>query len=139
MTMRRRDGGQVTAFVVVLVGALLMCAGLVVDGGRMLSSSRDARDAAAGAARAGAQALDIGSFRDNDTTRLDPAAATARAHAFLAQAGYSGTVAVDADRVTVTVTTRVDMVILGAVGVGPRTITVTESAETIRTPTEAGP
>jgi Flp pilus assembly protein TadG len=139
MTTRRRDRGQVTAFVVVLVGALMVCAGLVVDGGRMLAASRDARDAAAGAARAGAQALDVGSFRDNNTTRLDPTAATARADTFLAQAGYSGTVAVAADRVTVTITTRVSMVILGAVGVGPRTITVTESAATIRTPQEEGP
>jgi Flp pilus assembly protein TadG len=139
VTAARQDRGQVTAFVVVLVGALLLCAGLVVDGGRVLAATRDARDVAAGAARAGAQAIDITTFRDRNTTTLDAPVAERQANTFLTQAGYSGTVTVDTDRVTVTITTRVPMAILGIAGVGPRTITVTESAATIRTPQEAGP
>jgi hypothetical protein len=139
MTAARQDSGQVTAFVVVLVGALILCAGLVVDGGRVLAATRDARDAAAGAARAGAQAIDITTFRDSNTTELDAPGAERQANTFLTQAGYTGTVTIDTDRVTVTINTRVPMAILGIAGVGPRTITVTESAATIRTPQEAGP
>jgi Flp pilus assembly protein TadG len=134
MTRARRDAGQVTTFVVFLAVALIMCAGLVVDGGRVFAATRDARNAAAGAARAGAQALNVSTFRQSDMTVLDQTGAEAQANAFLASAGYTGTVIVNADSVIVTITTRVPMVILNVVGVAPRTVTVTETARTVRGP-----
>ena len=47
--MRRRDEqGSVTVFVVSITAALLLIAGLVFDGGRMIAARREA-DAVAGA------------------------------------------------------------------------------------------
>jgi Flp pilus assembly protein TadG len=134
MTATRRDSGQVTIFVVFLAVALIMCAGLVVDGGRLFAATRDARNTAAGAARAGAQALDVTTFRRTDTAVLNDTEAETRANAFLAAAGYDGTTTVTGDTVTVTITTRVSMTILNVVGVSPRTVTVTETARTVRGP-----
>jgi hypothetical protein len=59
MTARYRDErAMVTTFVAVFVPAVLLFVGLVYEGGEHLSARRDAYNAAAGAARAGAQALD---------------------------------------------------------------------------------
>src|SRR5436190_7104446 len=122
------DRGQVTAFVVFLAFALILCAGLVVDGGHLSAATRDARNAAASAARAGAQALDVRAFRVDDARALDPRTATTKAATYLAAAGYQGSVAIKDDTVTVTVTIHVPMLLLNVVGVPPRTVTVTEAA-----------
>jgi len=53
------ESGMVTAFVVVFTLALLVMAGLVLDGGLALSAKVQAIDDAQAAARAGAQAIDI--------------------------------------------------------------------------------
>src|SRR4051794_34686368 len=129
-----RDRGQVTILVVFLAVALIMCAGLVIDGGRQLAATRNARNVAAGAARAGAQALDTHAFRTANVAILDPTKARDAANAFLASSGYPGDVTTTPDAVTVTITTRVDMLILNVVGVGPRTVTVTETARPVRGP-----
>ena len=134
MNSLRGDAGQVTTFVVFLAVALIVCAGLVVDGGRVLAATRDARNVAAGAARAGAQAVNVSAFRQSDTAVLDRTAAEAQTTSFLAAAGYAGDVSVTDDAVTVTITTRVSMTILSVVGVAPRTVTVTETAHTVRGP-----
>ena len=39
-TVRDAERGQVTAFVVVMVAALLLCVGLVADGGLLLAAKR---------------------------------------------------------------------------------------------------
>ena len=49
------DRGHVTAFVILLVLAALLVAGLVLDGGLALSAKAQALDTAQEAARAGAQ------------------------------------------------------------------------------------
>jgi len=134
MKRHERDSGQITTFVVFLAFAVIMCAGLVVDGGRVFAATREARNSAAGAARAGAQALDVGAFRQGNATVLDAVDAEARARAFLDAAGYTGDITVAGDAITVTITTRVPMLMLGVIGVGPRTITVTETAHTVRGP-----
>jgi hypothetical protein len=129
-----RDEGQITSFIVFLAFALIMCAGLVVDGGRLFAANREARNAAAGAARDGAQALDITTFRQASATTLSVSNAETRAQAFLRAAGYTGDVMVTGDAVTVTINTQVPMLMLGVVGVGPRAITVTETARAVRGP-----
>ncbi len=125
-----RDDGQVTAFVVVLVVAFLALAGLVLDGGRYYAAQREARNVAAAAARAGAQGVSEDALRSADpTVTLDPTAAYQRATAFLNDAGATGTVEVGTTTVTVTVTRTVSPLLLGAVGVGDRTLHATETAE----------
>lgn len=109
------DGGMVTAFVVVFAGALVSVSALVVDGGRMLAEHRHLDNLADSAARAGAQALSEDSVRAGSPV-LDPAAAVAAACGFLAVAGEpcgGGTGAsVDGNRVTVTVRSTIDLLLL---------------------------
>lgn len=121
--MRRDEVGQVTAFVVVFAAALLLFAGLVIDGGLVLAAQRRAINEAEAAARAGAQAVDIPAYRASGAFVLDPDQATAGSKAYLAQTGHDGEVTVDGDRVVVTVRFRQPMQILGIAGLGSVTVT----------------
>jgi hypothetical protein len=98
------EAGMVTAFVVVFTLALLVMAGLVLDGGLALSAKVQAIDDAQAAARAGAQAIDIALYRSTGQITLDPQEATTDAENYLARTGHAGTVTVDGDQVTVNVT-----------------------------------
>lgn len=60
---RRSQAGSVTAFVAAFAVALVAVAGLVVDGGYLLAGRSAALDEAEAAARAGAQAVDVGVLR----------------------------------------------------------------------------
>ena len=99
-----QEAGMVTAFVVIFTLALLLMAGLVLDGGLALAARVRAIDDAQAAARAGAQAIDIPTYRATGQITLDPIQATADAQHYLAAAGNTGTVTVDGNQVTVTVT-----------------------------------
>ena len=59
----RGEDGTVTAFVVIFTLALILLAGLVVDGGLTLAARVQAIDEAQAAARAGAQAIDLAAYR----------------------------------------------------------------------------
>lgn len=119
---------MVSAFVVVFTLALLVMAGLVLDGGLALSAKVQAIDDAQAAARAGAQAIDVPLYRSTGQITLDLAQASADAEQYLAQSGRTGTVIVDGDQVTVTVTIRQPTQILSLVGVGSLTETASGSA-----------
>lgn len=136
---RRDERGQTTGFVVVISVALIVAAGLAVDGGRLLAARRQAHDIAAGAARAGAQAVSRRDLRDSMDAQLDPDRAAAAARGYLTRTGHRGQVRVEGDRVTVTVDLPTDMVVLGMVGVGPRTAHGTATARAARGVQEAPP
>src|SRR3989442_12702868 len=99
-------------FVVVFTVALLMVAGLVVDGGYTLAAHRRAFNEAEAPARAGAQAIDMDTLRPPGTAVLDPAAARTRAEAYLAQTRHPGVVDDDADSMPVHVEVHKRLVIL---------------------------
>jgi Flp pilus assembly protein TadG len=101
---RRPQDGIAAIAAVMLTVTLLLVIGLVLDGGLALSGKSTAMDEAQEAARAGAQALNMAAFRATGTAVLDPQAASAAAEAYLASTGDSGTVQVDGETVTVTVT-----------------------------------
>ena len=126
------DRGSVTVFVVVFTVALLMVAGLVVDGGYTLAAHRRAFNEAEAAARAGAQAIDMNVLRSTGTVQLDPDAARGRAEAYLATTGDDGTVEVDGDVVRVHVRFEQPMLILSVVGVGPLRIEGDGTARAVR-------
>ncbi len=113
-----RQRGQVMAFVVVIVMALLLFAGLVFDGGQTLAAKRRAINEAEAAARAGAQAVATTSYRTTGRLTLDPARARAAARAYLTQTGDSGNVQVTGNRVVVTVDVTQQMQLLRVVGFG---------------------
>ena len=119
---------MVTAFVVIFIFALLLMAGLVLDGGLTLAAKVQAIDEAQAAARAGAQAIDLPTYRATGQITLDPTEATADAEKFLAAAGHTGTVAVNGDVVTVRVSITQATQILDIAGIDHLTVTGTGTA-----------
>lgn len=119
---------MVTAFVVVIVMALVLAAGLVLDGGLALAAKVQAIDDAQAAARAGAQAIDLPTYRATGQITLDTATASTDAEQSLATAGQTGTVSVNGDVVTVTVTVTQQTQILGLIGIDALHETATGSA-----------
>ena len=125
----RTDEGSATLWMVFGTIIIFAVCGLVFDGGTLISAKSDAINNAEEAARAGAQAVDVGTvLTSGGVGRLDPAEATARAKAFLARNGWIGTVTADTTSVTVTVTRSQFMTFLQTFGVGTRTITGTATA-----------
>jgi hypothetical protein len=125
---KERDSGQVTAMVVVMMAALILLAGLVLDGGLVLAARENALTLAQEAARAGVQGIDLATYRQDGTLVLLPAEAEADARAYLAEAGGTGTVQVNGDIVTVTVTIIQPMQILSIAGLQAVTVHATASA-----------
>jgi hypothetical protein len=113
-TRRGGEDGTVTAFVVVFTLALILMAGLVLDGGLTLAAKT--------------QAIDLATFRATGHITLDPAQATTDADNYLAAAGHTGTVEVNGDQVTVTVSITQPMQILSIAGINHLTVTGTGTA-----------
>jgi hypothetical protein len=126
--MTRGEKGAVSTFLAVIALALLMAAGLVVDGGHKVAALREASHLAESAARAGAQAVDPAVLRTTGDIRLVVDEATAAASEYLAATGHTGRVSVDADTVTVTVALTVDPVLLP---VGEIRVSATEAATAV--------
>jgi Flp pilus assembly protein TadG len=106
---------MVTAFVVIFSVALVFMVGLVLDGGRMLSAHRQARDVADAAARAGAQALDEDAVRRGDAVVLSASDAPQAACTFLNQTSFTcadADISVNGNEVTVVVHGTVDLELL---------------------------
>lgn len=122
------DSGQITVFVVVMAAALILVAGLVLDGGLTLSARERALGEAQEAARAGAQAVNLATYRRNGTLVLNPVQAVADARSYLAATGYQGSVQVSGNVVTVNVTATQRMQILDAAGLGSITVHASASA-----------
>ena len=126
--LRNEEDGVVTAFVVVIALALMLFAGLVYDGGMALRAKVEAVDEAGAAARAGAQQLDLTALRSTGTVTLDPSAADGAAQSYLATIGRTGTVAVNGDEVTVTVSFQQPTALLGIAGISSFTVSGSGSA-----------
>ena len=120
--------GVVTAFTVIMVSALIVLAGLVFDGGRALDGRVTALDEAQEAARVGAEQIDLATFRATGAAILNDNAAITAAQDYLTSTGDSGTVTVNGDVVTVTVTHVESTEILSAIGIGSFTEKATATA-----------
>lgn len=148
--MRRRawrdDEGSITAFVVLMVGTLMLVVGLSVDGAAALAASGKALDEATAAARLSAQQIDVDHLRRTREVVLDAPAAIETGQRFIAATGDRGSVVVsdetagrtlrgasDADEpsVTVTVSRTVRTQFLWLVGFGSITKTVTAASAPI--------
>lgn len=111
-----------TAFVVGIVATLACCAGLALDGGRILAATLEAADHAENAGRRAAQELT--NLRSGDPV-VDPRAAADVVSAYLAAVGLDGDVAVSGRSVAVTVRRAVPMSLLALAGVDDRVVEVT--------------
>jgi hypothetical protein len=120
------DSGQITAFVVVMATALILLAGLVLDGGLTLAARERALNLAQEAARAGAQGINLATYRQTGNLVLSAPLATADAQRYLASTGAQGTVQVTGNTVTVTITQ--PMQILDAAGLSAITVHASASA-----------
>lgn len=127
--LRQDQSGRVTAFVVIIVTAVLLFAGLVLDGGLALAAKVRALGEAQEAARAGAQEIDLTAYRANGALRLEPQQASAAARNYLAAAGHTGTVSVAGNTVNVTVTVSQSTQLLPLIGIGSITVTATGQAQ----------
>ena len=128
-----RDRGFVTAWTVALAATCWLFVGLVFDSGRVLRDRSEAFGAAAAAARAGAQQLDLRIAVADGRPVLDEDEARRAAQAYLADRGFEGEVDVIGDlEVTVTVTASADLKIIPV----PDSVTfeVSATAEAIQGP-----
>lgn len=117
MTRARADDGSVTLMFVVMATALLLAIGLVVDGGAKIRAVQSANRAAAEAARAGAQQVDVAAVQTAGGAALTPHRARQAAEAALAASGATGSVTADRSEVRVRATVSSRTVFLGLVGI----------------------
>lgn len=132
MTGRRLAGddrGSITLFAAVITLALLVVAGLVIDGGDRLAAVRQATGIAQEAARAGADQLNLTALRATGAVEVNLAAAVTATDAYLAAAGYTGHASLDGpDRLTVTVTVHQATLLLGLIHIGGYRVTEAATA-----------
>lgn len=127
--LREDQNGKVTAFVVILVTAVLMFSGLVLDGGLALAAKVRAIGEAQEAARSGAQEIDLAAYRADGTLHLMPEQASTAARNYLAAAGHTGTVSIVGNTVNVSVSIHQHTQLLGLIGIGSITVTGTGEAQ----------
>lgn len=146
--MRRRarlradpDRGSITAYLLIMTVALVVLAGLVLDGGAALTAHGTAADTAQQAARAGADALDEQSLRATTPAGLttNPAAAREAAAAVLAAADVTGDITVTGTTVTVTARATKPTAILAIVGIDQVGGTATATAIPLHGTTTGAP
>ena len=128
MTFSAREKGAISTFMAVIAFALLMSAGLAVDGGRKVNALREASHLADNAARAGAQAVDLDTLRSTGQLRLLPDQATTQVDQYLDRLGHTAQVSITGDTISVTVSITVNPILLPT---GPITVTATETATAI--------
>jgi hypothetical protein len=108
--------------------ALALVAGLVLDGGLTLAARERALGEAQQAARAGAQAINLATYRQTGALALDPTQAATDARSYLTATGYQGSVQITGNVVTIEVTVTQRMQILDAAGLNAITVRASASA-----------
>ena len=118
--------GVVTAFVVGLLMTFICCAGLGVDGGRLVAVRLTLADHAENAARLAAQELT--SLRTG-SPKIDQQAAHRSASRYFSDNNLIGDISTSANSVSVTVSQTVEMSILKLFGARDHLISVTRRVE----------
>ena len=122
------DGGVATLWTILIGLTIMLLVAAVVAGGAVFASKTHGYDLAQSAARAGAQHIDVATYRTTGVLRLDPAQAATAAKQFLARAGATGSVTATTAKVTVTATSEQPTPMLRPLGVERVTVTATASA-----------
>ncbi|MGC5224517.1 hypothetical protein ACPW96_18280 [Micromonospora sp. DT81.3] len=107
----QEDKGIATLYFVIMVPVFLGLVALIIVAAGKVQANQQAYSTAAGAARAAANAVS-GQAIINGTAVIDAGAAASAANSYLSAAGVGGSVAVDGDRITVTVASTYDFVLL---------------------------
>lgn len=119
---------SVSVLVMLWIGALILVAGLVVDGGQQVTAARRAEAAAAGAARAAADAG--GTYRL--AGRHDPGAGLTAARGYLAASGVAGTATLTDGVVRVETSAGNPTIFLSVLGIQEVRATAGASADLVR-------
>jgi hypothetical protein len=115
LTARDERGQSISLFVLVIMSALIMTTGLVIDGGQKITATSRAESAAAGAGRAAGNAAATQQLGGEDAT----SAAVLAAKTYLAgQPGVHGTISVANGVVVVTTSTEEPTIFLSVIGIG---------------------
>ena len=125
--MRNERGQSLSVFVTVVVVALLLVAGLVVDGGAQVDASRRAEGAAALAARAAADSTATARLAGQEVDRLTAVAAARQV--LDAHPGIEGDVVVQGEQVQVTTRATTRTVLLNLIGIRELRATGSATAE----------
>jgi len=116
LTAAQDERGQsLSLFVLVIMSALIMTTGLVIDGGQKVTATSRAESAAAGASRAAGNAAATQELGGADAA----SAAVLAAKTYLAgQPGVDGTVSISNGVVIVTTSAHEPTILLSVIGVG---------------------
>lgn len=130
----RDERGSISIWLATSSFVMMMLVGLAVDLGGQVHAQQRAHDIAAQAARAGGQRVEAAPAIEGRFLSVDTAAARSAAKAFLAAAGFEGTVVITGgDTITVTVTDAYSPKFLGIIGIGDLDVTSEASARVVRT------
>ena len=130
--LARDESGQAMVLVAIFLGAIVVVAGLVADGGMVFAQRRDLQNVADAAAAAGAMQLDENTYRASSggTVVLDRTAAYTAATAYLArEGGLVYAVRVAPSRVEVDVSRSARTGFLGAFGIRSVEISARSASE----------
>jgi hypothetical protein len=108
-------GQAINLFVLVIMSALIITTGLVIDGGQKVTATSRAESAAAGAGRAAGNAAATQQLGDGDAA----SAAVLAAKTYLAgQPGVQGTISITNGVVVVTTSAQEPTIFLSVIGIG---------------------
>jgi hypothetical protein len=108
-------GQSISLFVLVIMSALIITTGLVIDGGQKVTATSRAESAAAGASRAAGNAAATQQLGGKDAAT----AAVLAAKTYLAgQPGVEGTVSISNGIVVVTTSSQEPTILLSVIGIG---------------------
>lgn len=128
---RNAERGGATIFVLAMSMVLMLCAGLVIDGGMGINARMRVADDAEQAARAGANAVDVNLLRSGGALVIDPGLARNLAENFLTARGYGAgqvSIAVTADAVAVELRDTSDTTMLKLIGIHEYPVTARATA-----------
>jgi hypothetical protein len=114
ITERNERGQSVSIFVLMIIGALIMTAGLVIDGGQKIAAASRAGAAAAGASRAASNAAATRELGGASPVTAAITAATAYLHG---QPGVTGSATATGGIVTVRTAASEPTIFLPAIGI----------------------
>lgn len=138
----RDERGAASIFVLGMSVVLLVCAGLVVDGGLAINARMRVADDAEQAARAGADSIDLDILRAGGGLVVNKSLAAQRAADYLGTRGYTPDeydLDVDGQTVSVTVSDTTDTMILGVVNIDTYPVHAAATATAETEPDAAGP
>lgn len=132
--VRRDERGSISVWAVLIVTVFAMIAGISVDLTGQIQAKERAADIAAQAARVAGQQADPNTLMDGRTATVNPLRARQAALAYIAAAGMTGAVDVQAGgtELRITTTAGYQPIFLGAIGIGPLTVTGTSTARLVR-------